>query len=117
LLSRLASTTGFFRIVEGCLSFTDEAGQSASPVFGRGPGSPVAGPDGLIWGGRKIRYGEEVRLGGSSAPRDLEIDEVARRGCPGPFVAIYGFPPRNAEELEAMLAQRKAPGTAPPGPK
>ena len=101
----LAAPTGAFEIVDGCLSF-DVGEVSYTPVFNRSA-PPLAAPDGLVWGGRKIRYGETVRMGGGQAPPDLEIDAETRRKCPGPFMIISNFPARDAKELEALQKRRK----------
>lgn len=101
----LAAPTGSFEIVDGCLSF-DVGEVSYTPVFNRSA-PPLAAPDGLVWGGRRIGYGEKVRMGGGQAPLDLEIDAEARRKCPGPFTIISSFPPRDAAELEALQDRRK----------
>jgi hypothetical protein len=47
-------------------------------------------------------------MGGGAAPRDLEIDEEARRNCPGPYQVISGVSPRSQQELDEMLAHRRA---------
>jgi hypothetical protein len=101
----LAAPTGAFKIVDGCLSF-DVGDVSYTPVFNRSA-PPLAAPDGLVWGGRKIRYGEKVRMGGGQGPPDLEIDSETRRKCPGPFAIISNFPARDAKELEALQKRRK----------
>jgi hypothetical protein len=100
----LAAPTGSFEIADGCLSF-DVGEMSYTPVFDRSA-PPHAGPGGLIWGGRLIRYGEKVRMGGGQAGPDVEIDADARRKCPGPFTIISSFPPRDATELEAVRKAR-----------
>jgi hypothetical protein len=101
----LAAGTGSFEIVDGCLSF-DVGEVSYTPVFNRSA-PPLAGPDGLVWGGRKVRYGEKVRMGGGQAPPNLEIDPGARQKCPGPFTIISSFPARDRKELEALQKRRK----------
>jgi hypothetical protein len=101
----LAASTGVFEIVDGCLSF-DVGEVRYTPVFNRSS-PPLADPEGLVWGGRRIRYGEKVRMGGGQARPDLEIDAEARRKCPGPFTIISSFPPRDARELEALQKRRK----------
>ena len=102
----LASPTGSFEIVDGCLSF-DVGEVSYTPVFVETI-PPQARPDGLVWGGRHIRYGEKVQMGGGGAPRDLQIDPEIRRKCPGPYTMITSFPPRNRGELEALMAKAEA---------
>jgi hypothetical protein len=108
VLSYMGSPSGFFQVADGCLAFIDVAGARHTPVFGRRGGGPVPGPDGLIWGGRKIRYGEKLITSGGSAPRNLEINEEARQNCPSPFLVIGSFLPRSKQELHEMLARRRA---------
>jgi hypothetical protein len=113
VLSYLASPSGSFQIIDECLAFISISGIRYTPVFGRGSGSPVPGPDGILWGGRTFRYGEKLVMGGGSAPRDLEINEEARRNCPGPYQVISGVSPRSKQELDEILSRRKPP---PPKP-
>jgi hypothetical protein len=107
VLSYMASPSGWFQIIDGCLAFIDISGARNTPVFGRGGGGPVPGPDGLLWGGRTFRYGEKLRMGGGAAPRNLEINEEARRNCPGPYQVISGVSPRSKAELDEIRSRRK----------
>lgn len=107
VLGYLASLTGSFRVIDGCLSF--ERGETTyTPVF-PSKSALVFSRTGFAWGGRKIRFGEKVRMGGGQAQRWLEIDEEAKRKCRGPFIVINNFPPRSKQELDEILSRRKPP--------
>lgn len=107
VLGYMAAGSGVFEIIDGCLSF-DVGELNYTPVFPKN--APlVFSRTGFSWGGREIRFGEQVTMGGGQAPRGLEINEEAKRKCPAPFTVINNYPPQSKEDLDAILARRKPP--------
>jgi hypothetical protein len=111
VLGYLASPSGSFAVIDGCLSF-NRGETTYTPVFPE-KSALVFSRTGFSWGGRKVRFGENVVMGGGQAPRGLEINEEAKRQCGGPFIVIKSFPPRSKQELDEILSRRKPP---PPKP-
>jgi hypothetical protein len=88
--NNFARLGGAFEIVNGCLSFVSGS-EIFVPVFNR-KAPPVATPEGLVWGGRTLRYGQQYTFGGGTRPASLPVNEEAKRACRGIFVKLWGAP-------------------------
>ena len=88
--NHFARIGGAFEIVNGCLSFV-RGSDVYVPVFNR-DAPPVATPEGLVWGGRPLRYGQQYAFGGGTRPASLPVNEEAMRVCRGTFVKLWGAP-------------------------